>query len=1500
MKGIHIIKNIVKNFKEANPCSDTFNGQFLANEFSKNIVGISLEKEEIQRAQDTIDALSKLNELYLTQIVIIKSYINELNINSFELIEYMFVLANLEHLNISELQRQRLDTDPNPFLDFDGHAEKIKTVHGQEANINEANDVSVDTLNEAITFLKSNSFKRSNKIKASRNNLLKTMHEMFFRFNIIVNIKTCFEYYKHEYSEFYISGDTIKAKHNPEFYHLLKVAGRQREQNLIMQGYTYASKLDMAPAHSTDYKISNGTFYAGKLSKEIDDISRYFATSTQVCFYSHLKNKITTKSFQFSVSDIFNFWSALRRVVAQIDRYGILREFLETDDRYNSIPIKIEKNELIEFLIQETRLEKKIVTKLLAHCTCFLNQNIDLWKYPLLSYGNFFYFSFIPLLGGHIPYFVDSILNEYIDVEEQEALFYNQVVKELAVIPSGYKFNKLSLNEELYLGQFIIYEMDKIVLYIQICLFNYPLNSEEYSEAMDEIAEASKLMEKNKYIFNETERKNLEIGDKEIVSVILSNHTCLSGINIENNFVIDEQLFMNYIKVGKLERSLLKFDTDGNNPQTLSSYSYYSNEEEFNSNLKQFLLIPFPIQEILKLKKVVEYPLLPPEYIPQIFEDGIDTITRNAANSTKIQELDYALKQLYYFEIELKAMEQTQLLDKKIEFIAPQILSLLSLTALDQIERLEVLDSFEKVDIIGMARLVFLLERAISSVSEKAIMPDLEEDRLNFESIDHERASKNLDLILNNNFTNPISFSTLELQHDLSAVEIEELIEVLIQVISGFEQKYYTEEELTQQIQWLSIFAALSRTQDKYRKLRDFAFSNFVDSLNYNHYYQKARDVSEEILSYSFKYDSTPTIGWFCHFKSALKQQSIHHAGFYGLLYIYSYASRPYLRNYEAVDILFSCLLFFRNFGFNDMVDNLYKSLDSIDLTPYNRQKITIAYYNSLLNRSPAVLESALPEISLFLEENIEHILHFGQQGAMPWLSLMYNIININSVTALKNSNFTQEYISKLEKSIDDTTLNIVKATYFAKDNDTKKVFRNALLRVFETRNYNDFASEIGNLHLLANNVMRMSLNPLDMDGLLLAGLVKNDNTLIFKTDDEELTSSPFYKGVNTLLSERISNYSKYIIDKINIKSDQVVCWLFNLYGQVYRLCIGQDLILELKALPKWDVARMKAWIAQVSDYYFDDKGDYPINEQESDYRDDLVNLSFAHLEIDINFKEVLLCTDLLLSEFPHNLMQNSINVNFESTIKHHDVVNEFVSKIGQDFISFRRPITNIISLEWYCENGDEVIYSLQELSMEIWIPIEDQDIVLNMGYEKMKPLLEQFNCKIHTSYLPKQPLSSIINIFFAHGGKGIEGFRAVYTAQSEEGKAILKGGGIKKVFGSGDIAILFICDSASVSEQIYIQKLVSFTHEILALGYKAVIAPAWHLNPDIAPVWLEYFIDALKCENSVSKAVQIANTKTALEKRYNEYHGYYSPTGWAAMHLYGNPNLRFEYQSPK
>jgi len=129
-----------------------------------------------------------------------------------------------------------------------------------------------------------------------------------------------------------------------------------------------------------------------------------------------------------------------------------------------------------------------------------------------------------------------------------------------------------------------------------------------------------------------------------------------------------------------------------------------------------------------------------------------------------------------------------------------------------------------------------------------------------------------------------------------------------------------------------------------------------------------------------------------------------------------------------------------------------------------------------------------------------------------------------------------------------------------------------------------------------------------------------------------------------------------------------------------------------------------------------------------------------------------------------------------------------------------------------------------------------------------------------------------------AHGSIGREGFRAVYT---DDNTAITSA---ENLFGHGKVAILFVCYSGSIRRRLFAHQMSSLITKLFELDYVTVIAPFWALHVKIPSIWCRVFLDEFMSGKTISQSVYYANQSVSKEFRL--------PEAWAAMHVYGYPNL--------
>lgn len=146
-------------------------------------------------------------------------------------------------------------------------------------------------------------------------------------------------------------------------------------------------------------------------------------------------------------------------------------------------------------------------------------------------------------------------------------------------------------------------------------------------------------------------------------------------------------------------------------------------------------------------------------------------------------------------------------------------------------------------------------------------------------------------------------------------------------------------------------------------------------------------------------------------------------------------------------------------------------------------------------------------------------------------------------------------------------------------------------------------------------------------------------------------------------------------------------------------------------------------------------------------------------------------------------------------------------------------------------------------------------------------------------SIVPTFDVDTDLNIFIAHGGRdGMKGFNGLFPSHDKVYT------NLDAIFGQGKVAVVFACHSGSVAGMLYSNSIHTLIKELLRNGYEAVIAPSWSLNIYIPETWCKEFIESLTGKNPISHAVFMANRAVKLK--------YKVESAWAAMHLFGNPNI--------
>lgn len=1511
-----IIKNILISDEDlGSPFVDSFDKvKFL------DKVDIALKENEVidvEQGVTTMEALFELNDIYGSLMLNIEELVDKINLDKNEFIENIFAATNLQAFSAyNEMLDGAINTEKR-FVDVQNLSEehRIKNVLGNSIKTNVAFEASVDICNLLIEIVSSFDPEKDDTLpNLEKTEQLKLLHHLMLCTSIIFSLETAFHLFKYEYHEIKKEENKITFKQPEHPWFLLKIVGDQRYTNLTLEyAFSIPKLLQQSKDTIPELTIQNNEITIGKEEVKSNSVSKWSKYSDIIAFSSYLEGKKIKQIGNIDIMQIATVIIELQHFFQSIHIKNVVKQAIDNQD-LDYLPFKIKKANLINHLSKKLKIKKIIVSGILSKLTSNFRENNtpDLWQTPLIHVSDYYYFLFPSIAQSNLSHLIDTIIGKSITEEEKTRWFRDFVAKELTNFDKGYKFDvfdrkktRKALPGSNSQKSIIIQTKSKLLLF-EVCILNFPLHSPDYGIMTSKLAGSSLELDRKKELL--TKYIETEGDSKNIIGIVLTNYTSLSGLNIGNNHVLDFYLVKNYFITGKLGRGKVTAHSGMVESKEMSAYEYYHNEEEFNANLESFLSSPYPI-----IDKVVSYVkdeelIVPEGASPQIFQEVTNIIPLEERILEKFKRIEYSIRQLHYFKNDLEIADDNgkQILENTILYDLPLIFNLL-VSEKDRSARVYIADRLKANHLLSFAFLTTTLHNQLIQLFQFSVDNNTERSQHQYSN----DTSKKLGEILQQNLPEnggEINPWSMNLKHDFDQTTINEILELLLDQLKTLGQKNYTQEELDTYSINLALFANLSKGKDEYKRELYSVALNFIEALHFNNHYQKTRDFCETLLEFSLNEERIPLLGWFCLFKCYIKQQNAFQAAFYGNMFFSALTNFSQIDKSLFVDMLYHSLLFFRNFGFSDIVEDIFKVAKKCDLEGYDDHKITLSYFFTKLKWEPDKVDKLVSPVAEYLEQNIEDIINYGDQAMLPWFAFLTNLKELNEHQDQVLTDFSQleAHYANLKSKINEDLLTDLELK-FNPTATQKKLLKEALIKVFETRSFGDFSSELSDIERLVNTTLRTSIATSDFEGLLLCGLTINDHYLTFQNKTSQMFAPLFSNNSN--IEEYINNYYTTITDQIQLKENQVIIWLFEVDHKVYALRISHDKSLTLTPLPSWDYPKMKLWINKISDFVFEDKrGGVAIEEQEQEYIKTLDDTNFAMIS-GLNGREILLCTSLELAEFPHNLLQVSDTQNFDAFSKHEEIVKNHIIEQG-DFISFNTSITNILSLDWFCKNGNDVQLSQEQFNIEAWIPLDDEpvddsneaigiDTSIHIGNSKLESIIKDtYNGVIHNSILPEDSMDSTINVLLVHGDKGLGGFTTLYTKQ-EGGKAIVKQEGIERIFGAGQIAVLFVCHSASITKEVYAQTLNSFVNLILKKSYKAVVASPWALNTDIAPVWLKEFLRVLKAGESIGKSVLFANQKVAKEG-YDDYFGFYSPSGWAAMHLYGNPNICFvESNSP-
>ncbi|RRQ48396.1 hypothetical protein DZC72_11850 [Maribacter algicola] len=1438
----------------ANPFSKRFDFKKIADEIGED----NSEKEEEVLTFIVIcnQTFTEINE-HFSQVF------SDLNLTKNELIEFLFKAINKNSLDLAPMiVEQMFDNKKTAYHIGDFNFTKFLFKNGNEGSVQQVFELGGDILNvllSAVNNYRINIDQIFPRETIGEEKLGRIFSYLWNPANILLNMQSAYRVLIFENGEIEDNDnfESLKITTGNKWLRILRQTSEIRSESNLSE-YLYPllelyKRVNPNKVGIKNYKSINGLINL-TTTKKNESNSRALADASLMSRYYHYQTEKLNYYNDLTLSEINEI------LIHIVDFVSFI--YLQSVEKGNNnsiydAPSQIKKNHLIEYLIECTGYGKEVIDKVILSLSS-KSKAPNLWRKPFYEIGDNLFFSIVSLNAPNYSILYEGILNEagYL-TKKNELLLIKTIEEELDSEKIEFKFNKVDFEE---LGEDpndydnnLIYELNDYYIFIQTKSLTHPFESHEIDAAISEIAESTfQILEKLEFL-------SKKVIDKPILPLILSNYNTFTSLSINNIVIIDLQLLKNYFITGSFRRGQISFEKEIRVQREYAKIEYYKGEKEFNNNFLNFIVNPPPLSTIYERLCWKESVITPPKFHPKITIESIDQISADDTIYNHLSVLENALNNKYYYDRDSRTKE---LYDSSISYSLTNVLHLIAFGDHELSKtKIDLYHILKKYRIEGFGHILISLNDAIKNISYSKIKKD---KTFNIVAFDEKDVAINLfsKIFEDNQSSKQIRLNGYEIRKGLfSKNEEKQLVSLALSALSTLGPHEISDDQFEGYFLQLAIIKGL---KTKYQLDFEFysACDNLIDTLNFNNKYQRARNFAEEILTIAID-ENNHHFGWGILFRCFTYQSSVFEASIYGALYFTS-LSRVGVMKYSIItELLYNALKYFRNFRLYDMLEDINNVISEIRLKKYDEQKFKLSYYLSsiqIIKNKPEIFNESLH----YLEENLKDIISFDDKGTLPWLNYLYNVKRYKDAGFDEFNKPIEEYIQRLESSTDSDKVEKLKSNHFGDKASNKIKLINSLIGVFETNIVGDFKFEVKHLEVRINILLPEAIKDNDIDSILLSGIVINDNSLTYNnkyySKDEVVKITP---GSNKELENKLNNYKDFIINSIIVKDNQLFVWLFNIHKRVYVLTINSKKDIHFKELSEWNYDLMNKWIKSKEKFYFDSSQYFDIGEQESKYSEILNDLSFSNLKLQSDFDEILFTSSIELSEFPTNLIVNNEN-----------------------FISVQTSITNVISLEWYIQKGNEVVLK-NDFSSTAWIPIDDGDIPINLSFSKFQPVLKEHGTEILTSRNILEQIKTDVNIFLAHGELGFKSFKGIYTNHDSESAILYP----KELFGKGEIAILFICNSGVSNEDFFANGVTSLCYDILDLGYKAVVAPFWRLETTIPSYWYEEFIKSFKGGCKLSNAVHLANLSLA-EYKEGISTGFVAPEGRLAMHIYGNPNI--------
>jgi len=336
-------------------------------------------------------------------------------------------------------------------------------------------------------------------------------------------------------------------------------------------------------------------------------------STAYITYYTFLENLHFESLHNLTLNDLLKMFSLLQALIREAKGLEFDNSIFSIDD-LKKFPIKISHDLLLNYFIERTTYSKAQILIFLSLVSFKFGERINLWNRPLVLYKGSYYINYLPTLspivlnlmdhwielGGYDLDIRGKYLEKYLQKEVEEILlekkFYGRILQRSKLYNKEKKFEELDL----------VVILKSIVLLAEIKCIKFPYEARDKHNALNRLKQGVKQIKRKKDFIekckNEIPELHSHVENKKFVSIVITNFPMYSGCIIDGIPIVDFYLFESYFETGKMTDGRIK---KHGKPEVLKETFYYKNEDEMNSNLEQFFLQPYPIEELKSLYQII-------------------------------------------------------------------------------------------------------------------------------------------------------------------------------------------------------------------------------------------------------------------------------------------------------------------------------------------------------------------------------------------------------------------------------------------------------------------------------------------------------------------------------------------------------------------------------------------------------------------------------------------------------------------------------------------------------------------------------------------------------------------------------------------------------------------------------------------------------------------------------------------------------------------------------